>query len=181
MTEGGIQPVTKRTRPDLDWTGREKGFWVFDELLQSDAFRTLTKTESDILLFILSRRKYPSRRAKKTPIDFWSPLNGHDTKIPHIAVTEFFSRMKEPPPVSSTITRAINSLMRRGFLEPVTLGGRGKGSMSVYRLTHEWRVWRKGDPPAYTKAGMSNAKGFCIPGSGAFCPARKSEKGCELA
>jgi hypothetical protein len=181
MNEGGRQPVTKRTRPDLDWTGREKGFWVFDELLQSDAYRTRTKTESDIILFILSRRKFPRKRAKKTPLDFWSPLNGQDMNIPHVTITEFFSKGSEPPPLPSTISRAINSLMHCGFLEPLTIGGRGKGDMSVYRLTHDWRVWRKGDPPVYTKTGMSNVKGFCIPGSGTFCPARKLEKRCELA
>ena len=166
--------VTKRTRPDLDWSLRIKGFWVYDELLQSDAYRALSKTESDLLLFILTLRKYPKRK-KGTLIDFWSPLNGHDMKIPQVAIMEFFSKMVEAPPVPSTITRAIKNLMHRGFLEPLTIGGRGKGDMSIYRLTHEWRVWKKGDLNVYTKAGMSNAKGFCIPGSGAFCPARNSK------
>ena len=179
QSNAGKSRVAKRTYPDLGWSGREKGFWVFDELLQSDAFRTLTKTESDILLFILSRRRYPKRK-KGNSIDFWSPSNGHDMKIPYVAAKEFFSRMDQPPLVESTFYRAIESLMHRGFPDPVTLGGNGKGDQSVYRLAHDWRVWRKGNPPVYTKAGMSNAKGFCIPNSGAFCP-RKLEKGSEFA
>ncbi len=176
------KPVTKRTRPELDWSPQPRVFWIVPELLHSDAYRDLTKIESDLLLFIYSRRSYPMAKGKKkNPRDYWSPLNGHEMTIPHIAVKEFFSRMKAPPPVPSTITRAVINLMRVSFLEPVAIGGRGKGDMSKYRLIHDWRVWRKGDVEVHTKAGMCKGKGFCLPGSGVFCPARKLEKGCELA
>jgi|GEM_PF-6537623 len=174
--------VNKKTRPDLDWRESPRVFWIVPELIQSDAFRSLSKIESDFILWILSRRQYPyGKQKKRTPRDYWNPLNGNDMKIPYVAVLDFFKGKGVPPPNESTITRAINRLMHRGFLEPLIIGGRGKGDMSVYRLAHDWRTWRKGDPPAYVKDGMSNAKGFCIPGSGIFYPDRKIEKGCSAA
>ena len=170
--------VSKRTHPDLGWSGREKGFYVFDELIRSDAFRGLTGTEKEILLFVLSRRKY-QKHTKKTPRNAWEPLNGNNLTIPHVAIVDFFGKGNEPPPAASTIAKAINALMAHGFIEAISIGGNGKGDMTVYRLAHDWRVWRKGDPPVYTKAGMARAKGFCIPGSGVFCPI-KTEKGPNL-
>jgi len=101
--------------------------------------------------------------------------------VPYVAVEQFFSKMNIPAPVGSTITRTINSLMRVGFLKPLKIGGAGKGDLSKYELTHDWRIWRKGDPPVYSKAGLSNVKGFCFPGSGEFCKAQKLKKGRERA
>ena len=106
-------------------------------------------------------------------------MNGNGMEIPHVAIIDFFSKGKELPPVGSTITRAIEAFMALGFLEAVTIGGHGKGDMTVYRLAHDWRVWRKGDPPVYTKAGMHRAKGFCIPGAGEFCPAKNQKRGAN--
>lgn len=174
------QRVSSRTHPELGWTGREKGTYIVDELIQSDAFRTLTGTEKEICLFVFTRRKY-LKHTKKTPRNTWEPQNANNMTLPHVAIIDFFSKGNEPPPVGSTITRAINTLMARGFLEALSVGGNGKGNMTVYRLAHDWRVWHKGDPPVYTKAGMSRVKGFCVPGAEAFCPARKTVKGRELA
>jgi len=179
---GSRQRVSQRTYQGLGWTGHEKGTYVVQELIQSDAFRTLTKTETDLVLFVWQRREYRKRRKKSDPvINTWEPLNGNSMTLPHVAIVDFFSQGNEPPPVGSTITRAIKKLMARGFLEAISVGGNGKGDMTVYRLAYEWRVWRKGDPPVYTKAGMSRVKGFCVPGAEVFCPAIKIEKGCELA
>ena len=174
------QRVSSRTHPELGWTGREKGTYIVDELIQSDAFRTLTGTEKEICLFVFTRRKY-LKHTKKTPRNTWEPQNANNMTLPHVAIIDFFSKGNEPPPVGSTITRAINTLMARGFLEALSVGGNGKGNMTVYRLAHDWRVWHKGDPPVYTKAGMSRVKGFCVPGAEAFCPVRKTVKGRELA
>lgn len=150
-----------------------------EELVKSDAFRTLTGTEKDILLFVWHRRQYKKRRKNDPPTNTWEPVNANSITIPHIAIVDFFSTGNEPAPVGSTITRAINAFMSRGFLEPVSVGGNGKGDMTVYRLTHDWRLWKKGDPPVYTKAGMARAKGFCIPGAPTFCPVQKQKRGAN--
>ena len=173
--------VTKRTHPELDWYERPRGFYVVGELVQTDAFRSLSKFETDLLLFIMTRRVYPSNRRnsqKKGKMDYWSPLNGYEITIPLPAVNEFFSKngMKRKRPSGSTITRALTSLMFVGFISLVKMGGSGKGDMSVYRLEHNWRVWREGDGPCFVKGGMSRAKGFCVPGSRTFCPVKNRAK-----
>ncbi len=173
--------VNERTRPDLDWRRNPRGFYVVRELLQSDAYRELTKIESDIILFILSRRIYPSskkRQKKQHRMDYWHPINGHEMTVPYVAVKEFFNRpdMKCKPPSNATITRAIRKLMHVGFLSASHVGGNGKGDMTIYRLEHDWRIWKKGNPACFTKAGMSRGRGFCQPGSGVFDTTGQGEK-----
>lgn len=173
--------VTKRTRPDLDWKETPRGMYFALELFQSDAFRALSKLETDLLLFIYSRRSYTTKNNKKrrVSIDYWSPNNGYDLTVPFLAIQDFFNapgRMKTKAPSDSTITRAIKKLMYVGFISIVELGGNGKGHMTRYRLEHNWRVWRKGDKACFKKEGLSRKKGFCQPGSGVFYPARNSVK-----
>lgn len=167
--------VTPANSPGLDWWRRPKGFYLIDELIQSDAFRSLSKIETDLLLFVYSRRKYPSAKTKMKKnlgkIDYWKPLNGHTMTIPYVAIRDYFDQpngMKRKPPTDSTITRAINKLLYVGFISPVEIGGHGQGSMSVYRIANNWRLWRVGDGPCFEKAGLSRVKGFCKPGSGVF-------------
>ena len=173
--------VTKRTRPDLDWREKPRGMYLVRELLQSDAFRSLSKQETDLLLFIYSRRDYrsASKGKKRSPgMDYWSPQNGYGLTIPYVAIRDFFNKpnhMKKCAPVESTVTRAIKSLMQVGFLSLVELGGNGKGNMSIYRLEHNWRVWKKGDEPCFLKQGLSREKGFCKPGSSVFCPSKNAD------
>ena len=118
-------------------------------------------------------------KKKNLTVDYWSPLNGYNIKIPYVAIKEFFhrpNRMKKNAPVDSTVTKAIKKLLHVGFLSLVEMGGNGKGNVSTYRLEHSWRVWREGDGPCFTKKGMSREKGFCSPGSGVFCPAKNAPK-----
>ena len=177
------QHITPQTRPNLDWNPHPRGMYVARELIQSDAYRRLSKSESDFLLFILSRRSFPNRKKKMKKkagaMNYWHPINGQDMTIPFKAVKEFFDKpgvMKRGAPNNSTITRAINKLMQLGFLSIVHLGGNGKGDMSVYRLENNWRVWRDGDEPCFVRAGMSRGKGFCQPGSETFFRKRNQIK-----
>lgn len=175
--------VTKRTRPDLDWRESPKAMYLPFELLQSDAYRSLSKQETDILLFIYTRRKYPTKSYQKKKsrkrMDYWSPFNGHDMTVPMVAVREFFhkpGRMKTVCPSESTFSRAISKLMKVGFISIVELGGSGKGHMTRYRLEHNWRIWEKGEKPCFIKQGLSRSKGFCQPGSQVFCPSGNAVK-----
>ena len=176
--------VTEKTRPDLGWNRTPRGIYLPFEVIRSDAFRALSKIETDLLLFIYTRRKYPSRQKGKKrrsmdKIDWWNPINGHEITVPYIAIKEFFDQpeiMKTPAPTESTITRSIRKLMHVGFISLEHLGGGGKGDCSVYRIAHNWRVWRQGDGPCFTKAGMSREKGFCMPGSQVFNPSKNAKR-----
>ena len=182
-----MKHVTEQTRPDLNWHKKPRGIYLPVELLGSDAFRSLTKTETDVLLFIYTKRIYPRqrRKAKKKvydQIDQWNPLNGHDLRVPHIAIKKFFDRpgvMRKTAPNQSTITRAIEKLMHVGFISMEHLGGGGKGDFSVYRIAHNWRVWRAGDEACFTKGGMTRARGFCKSNSGVFNPTKNRKNDAE--
>lgn len=153
-------PVTQRDRPDLDWQSSPRMFWVGYELLSSPAYRALTKIGTDILMFALSMRKFPPG-TKKKPRNYWKPTNSHEILIPYKTVRDFFSTRGNKPPTERSVTRAINDLMAKGFIDVVRVGGSGKGDVSKYRLTHDWRVWAPGDATVYTKEGMSHRRGFC--------------------
>lgn len=172
--------VTHRSHPELDWSKKPQAIYVAVEVVKSDAFRSLSKIESEILLFIYSKRRYPSfgkTKKKREEVDYWKPANEADIKIPYKAVIDFLSKGSVAPPVESTITRAIRKLMKVGFISLTYLGGNGKGDLSKYRIAHNWRLWKKGDPPCFEKAGMERGKGFCLPGSGEFYPDRKKKGG----
>lgn len=183
-----VEHVTKRTRSDLEWKEIPRGTYIPRELVQSDVFRSLSKKETDLLLFIYSLRNYPSKRnapSKKgqsrrgVGMDYWSPLNGYDLKIPYKAIKSFFNhpgQMKTSAPSESTITRSIRKLMHVGFISIVEMGGNGQGRMTHYRLEHNWRVWKKGGEACFKKGGLSRVKGFCQPGSDVFCPSRNAIK-----
>ena len=179
--------VTEQTRPDLSWNPKPRGIYLPVELIQSDAFRELTKTEAEILLFIYTRRIFPrrTRKPKKKSYDKinqWHPLNGHELIVPHAAIMEFFNKpgvMRRGSPNQSTITRAIEKLMHVGFISMEHLGGGGKGDFSVYRIAHNWRVWRTGDEACFTKAGMSRVRGFCKSNSGVFNPTKNRKNDAE--
>lgn len=159
--------VTERSRPDLKWERRPKGFWVVDELLRSDAFRSLTKMETDIFLFAMTERKYPSQKNKKSAkLNYWNPLNGRRFKLSYKSIQKFFSHKGYSPPSVPTIGRAFKKFMDVGLLALIEAGGNGPGRMNVYRIAHNWRTWKRGDAPCFVVDGMSRDRGFCHPGSG---------------
>ena len=151
----------------LDWKPRPKAFFVADELIRSDAWRCLSAAQKDIWLFIMTCRRYPRKNR-----DYWNPTNKDDLKAPVIAVQDFFNGeargMACNSPNPDTIRKAFQKFMEVGLLSLVHQGGGGKGDQNIYKLEHAWRTWRKGDPPCFSKAGMSRAKGFCVPESGEF-------------
>ena len=57
--------VTEKTYPDLKWVASPPGFSIPHEMYQSDAFTVLTKAEILVLMWVLSRREYPSKRELK--------------------------------------------------------------------------------------------------------------------
>jgi len=111
-------------------------------------------------------------------MDYWSPLNGEEIKIPAVAITDFFDGMvrgmTKSPPNPDTFRKALAKFMEVGFLSLVYQGGNGKGDQNVYRLENEWRTWREGDRPCFAKAGMMRGKGCCQPGSGEFYKSLKN-------
>ncbi len=159
--------VDERSHPKLDWMDKRQGTWIIAEMVQSDAYRSLSKIESDILLFIMIKRQYPKKNRS-----YWKPSNRDNLKISEVAIADFFDgsvrEMYGKRPAYESIRRAFKRYMEAGFLSLVHQGGNGKGDQNIYRLENNWRLWKKGDPPCFTKEGMTREKGFCKPGSGHF-------------
>lgn len=162
--------VDHKTNQKLDWGNNPRGTWLTYEMVHSDAFRSLTKIESDIWIFIQLRKQYPSNKKKKR--NYWAPINRDKLYVPIVAISDFFDGstrgMKINPPSMDSIRKSFLKFMTVGFLSLKHQGGSGKGDMNIYQLENHWRLWKKGDPPCFTKAGMSREKGFCVPDSGVF-------------
>lgn len=152
--------ITSRSHPDLDWNPKPRVFWVTPETIQSAAYRSLSKVAADVLMFALSVRRYP-RPTKKIHRDYHHPTNEYEILLPYLAIQAFLSAGGGKAPAESTITRAIHQLMAVGFVDVVHIGGGGPHDTSKYCLTHNWRVWKPGDPPVFSKEGLSRARGFC--------------------
>lgn len=169
--------VTERTHPHLDWKKRPIYVALPVELIMSDAFSELTSAEKEILCCLYSKKRYPKkndRKRHKKEFDYWKPENGV-MSFPYAAVIDFFHKpkgMNRAAPSESTFQRALEKFQTVGFISISHMGGNGQGDASKYRLEHNWRVWRKGDPPCFHKAGLSRNKGFCMPGCGVFNPTK---------
>jgi len=131
-------PIKKSSQP--------KGQVISIELMQSDAFRALSRASVDILMFVLSRRQYPAKDR-----DYHHPLNESEIRIQYETIKTFFGTGKKNPPDKDTVNQAIKSLLGVGFIALVHQGGRGKGDCSIYCLIEDWRKWREGDGPVSSK------------------------------
>ena len=163
--------VTQKSHPHWDWKKTPKGTYIISELIQSDAYRELSKTQSDIWLFLLTGRSYP-RRKKGQEFNHWNPNNRDHMKCPYVKINDFFDGtvrgMAGKSPSNETIRKAFIKFMHVGFLSVKKAGGNGPGDQNIYQLENNWRLWKKGDPPCFEKAGLSRERGFCKPGSGTF-------------
>jgi hypothetical protein len=163
MEVNAVVHVTPKDNPELKWDHSPARFAMVHELLKSDAYRSLTKLQSDLWLFALTERRFPGKKGKKKrEIDYWHPDNHRKFILTHKSIQKYFSKTRIKPPSQPTVTHAITAFMRVGFLSIVKMGGNGLGDISIYRLEHNWRNWRLGDPPCFVRAGKSNS-GFCSP------------------
>lgn len=160
--------VTIDSHGSISWRKQPKGTWIATELINSDAWRSLSKFASDLLLWIYTRRQYPPKsrtdRDGRSLFNYWEPTNAGRTLIPYKTIEKFFDqhpRMYRKPPSKKTIKAALDQLMARGFISLEKLGGDGAGDMNYYRLTNNWRVWRDGDPDVFTRSGkMRKGRGW---------------------
>jgi hypothetical protein len=150
--------------------GRAQGTWVTKELIRSDAFRSLSGSQKEIWLFILTRRVFG--KDAKGNRDYLQLQNRSNLKASTVAIQNFFNgpawEMSRPPCNADTIRKAFKKFMEVGFLSIVRQGGNGPGDQSVYQFEEKWKQWKIGDPPCFTKQGMIRGKGFCQPKSGVF-------------
>ncbi|SHH63146.1 hypothetical protein SAMN02745124_01202 [Desulfofustis glycolicus DSM 9705] len=161
--------------------GSERGTYITTELIHSDAFRSLSSSQKDIWLFVLTRRVFGKDAKGKR--DYTKLLNKSDLKAPAAAIQEFFDgpirNMEMPSYNADTIRKAFKKFLEVGFLSVLHLGGNGPGDQSVYQFEDKWKHWKAGDPACFSKQGMARGKGFCQPNSGVFFTKAAKNKGCR--
>lgn len=115
---------------------------ITNSMLQSEAFNALSASAIKILLHTLTQQ-YWENTAKAREKPRWVCSNKDSIKIPYIKFRNVPYNMS-----NMTITRAIDSLLARGFITIVAKGGViGEGHMTKYGAVTHWERWAEGAPP----------------------------------
>ena len=90
-----------------------------------------------LLIFLLWKRKMVE--VGKTGRKEWLCTNGDSLNITYAEM------QKKPYLISQPrLTRAIDQLLEKGFIEQIHQGGGYQQDKSVYALSHKWELWRPG-------------------------------------
>lgn len=114
------------------------GFYWKRELYQSDAFLSLNKNAMKVLIALLDNRKRePQRQAKtkkgnKRKPDF---INLNCLVIPYGTLEKVYKINR------SSIPKAIDELLAKGFIKTSYRGGACKHDMSKYALSDNYLFW----------------------------------------
>ena len=118
--------------------GYGKGTWVTTDMILSSAFLALNPPAKDILLLFLLKRdiryvNFGKNKKQKQCVNCnsltmtYKELEAEPLKFTH-----------------SRITRGIDDLLAKGFIEIKHHGGCFQKDKSVYGLVEDWRCWIKG-------------------------------------
>jgi len=132
--------------------GRGKGTFVDRDLFESPAFFALGGVAPQMLIYFLGKRNFEN--TKKGRIC----TNAKELKLSYIELAEL--GISQPRG-----TRGFNELLAKGFLKIEHHGGGCQKDMSVYSLSNQYELWRKGlviatRPKSVRKGFMDKARQF---------------------
>ena len=135
--------------------GYGKGTWVDTQLFLSKAFISLTGKGAQVLLMFLGKRQFGTVKDK-----------GNKKQKIRIDENKFFFTLKEAKShgiSQGTFTRAIDELLKKGFIEKLNPGGAYKQDKAVYALVDDYILWRPNSKPIRerqkgVKRGFQGAK-----------------------
>lgn len=122
------------------------GTWVERDMFKSKAFWALKGSAPQLLIMFLGKRwrdKSPDKKGVKEIK--WTNLNSLTVTYKELAslwtdpVTQRKTGITQP-----RVTRAIDQLLAKGFLEVVNPGGAYQQDKAVYALVDKWRWWSPG-------------------------------------
>lgn len=127
---------------------KSKNIWVERELILSSAFRKLNARAMEVLLLFLYRRQWsrPSRKGK------WHITNNGEIVFPYKEAQKRFHIPR------STFTRAIDNLIKYGFIEIAHLGGGLIGDCTKYSISNRWKEF--GTDKFVKKKRPKDTRGF---------------------
>lgn len=143
--------IPRRQPKRVQMTNKRLKWSKFElDMLYSKAFLDINKPASVILLYTLQQLEWHNT-AKKSQKKRWICTNADQLKL-------LYSTFQNEPFKFhiSTISRAIDSLLAHGFIMVKEQGGNCKGHISTYKYVEDWRRWKNGDAPIYTKTPYRN-------------------------
>lgn len=111
--------------------------WFERELLESEPFRKLTRAGLQVLVLFYCRRQM--KWMKRT--EYWKITNNGRIVLPYTDAIKRLSVAGKNPPSRKTITRAIDQLVKYGFIDIIHVGGGVKGDCSRYAISQRWREY----------------------------------------
>lgn len=110
---------------------------VEKELLRSEVFRGLNGTAKTVLLDFLMKRRLKKLNIRQGRKPEWIISNNGE-----IEYTYSEAEKKKPPISRTSFMRALDSLIKHGFIDVEHSGSGGKkGDKSLYAISDRWRVW----------------------------------------
>jgi hypothetical protein len=129
--------------------GKGKGTFVERDLFESPAFIALPGVAPQMLIYLLGKRDF--RNTGKTLIC----INEDQLTLSYIELEKL--GITQP-----RATRGFNELLAKGFIEIEHHGGGYKKDQSIYSLSDQWLLWKKGTVfsmrPDVLKKGFQNSR-----------------------
>lgn len=112
------------------------GTWVERDLMRSKAFLSLKGFGPQLLVLFLAKRNREAITDRKG-------VKGKEwTNLDNLRMT--YAELESLGITKPRVTRGIDELLTKGFIEIRHHGGGYKQDCSVYALSHEWKFWLPG-------------------------------------
>ncbi len=146
--------VLGKNQAKKNGNGYGAGTWVDTKMILSHAFLSLgirgstpivSHSSTKILLMLLAKRKFgaaPDRKGSKQPR---TRTDGNRITLTYTEVESRVDKETGSPLISrKSITRGIDELLAKGFIEIVDPGGCYEQHKAVYGLTDDYLLWQTG-------------------------------------
>jgi len=112
-----------------------KGIRIDKKVLNSEVFRSLSKTAMLIYLDFLQKRKMQKIKGSPRRSDGWIIINNGEIEYT-------YSEAEKRGISRSRFMRALDGLIGKGFIDVAHSGSGGmKGDKSKYAISERWREW----------------------------------------
>lgn len=122
-------------------------------MVYSKAYQDLNAPSLKILSYLLLQLRWVKTSGKKSKAKY-QLSNKDNIELLYSTFTKDPFKMKKP-----TITRAIDSLLKHGFIKIKDQGGRCRGHKTIYEYSESWTGWEHGQTIRTRKPFFS--RGFC--------------------
>ena len=130
------------------------GTWIEREMFESKAFLALRGFAPQLLILFLAKRKIKTHG---------KPGKQKRVCINHDSLHFTYIEAKEKYGFSKPrFTRAIEDLLRKGFITIIHQGGGYQQDKTVYGLSNNWLIWMPG-ATLETRPKSNVKRGYCEP------------------